>query len=341
MIRTAIFGASGYGGGELLKLIDGHPDLDAVYLGAHTKAGSALVSVHPHLSGGDRVLQRNDPDNLPDVDVAFFALPHGTSAEPAMRMRAAGAKVVDLGSDFRLDTPERYEAAYGSPHPHPDQLGQWVYGLPELFADELVGADRIAVPGCYPTSALLGIAPLHQAGLVSGTVIVDSVSGVSGAGRGSKEHLMFGAVDEGAVAYGVLSHRHRPEIEQVLGVVGAFEPTLIFTPHLVPMQRGILSTCYVPVSNGVDGDTLAGVFAAAYEKTPFVELSAASPNTRWVTNSNRVLIKPHFDSRTKTAVVLVAIDNLTKGTAGAAIQSVNIALGLDEVAGLPMAGWMP
>jgi N-acetyl-gamma-glutamyl-phosphate reductase len=287
------------------------------------------------------MLQSNEPDPLPDVDVAFFALPHGASAEPAMRMRAAGAKVVDLGSDFRLDTAERYRAAYGSDHPHPEQLGQWVYGLPELFAEDLAGADRIAVPGCYPTSALLGIAPLHRSDLVSGPVIVDSVSGVSGAGRGAKEHLMFGAVDEGAAAYGVLTHRHQPEIEQILGQIGSFEPTVIFTPHLIPMQRGILSTCYVPVTEGTDAAAVAEVFSYAYAKTPFVSVTDVSPNTRWVINSNRVLVKPHFDPRTGTAVILVAIDNLTKGTAGAAIQSVNIALGLDETAGLPMAGWMP
>jgi N-acetyl-gamma-glutamyl-phosphate reductase len=258
-----------------------------------------------------------------------------------MRMRETGAKVVDLGSDFRLDTPERYLAAYGVAHPHPEQLGKWIYGLPELFAAQLAGADRIAVPGCYPTSALLGVAPLHRAGLVNGTIIVDSVSGVSGAGRGAKEHLMFGAVDEGAAAYGVLTHRHQPEIEQVLGQVGPSEPTVIFTPHLIPMQRGILSTCYVPLADGVDEQTIEGVFADAYAKQPFVSLSQASPNTRWVTNSNRVLMKPHFDERTNTAVVLVAIDNLTKGTAGAAIQSVNVALGIEETTGLPLAGWMP
>ncbi len=339
MIRTAIFGASGHGGGELIRLIDGHPELEASYLGAHSKAGESLGTVHPHLGGGDRVLQSND--SLPEVDVAFFALPHGASAEPAMKMREAGARVVDLGSDFRLDTPERYEAAYGSPHPHPDQLGRWTYGLPELFAAELAGADRIAVPGCYPTSALLGIAPLHRAGLVAGPIVVDSVSGVSGAGRAAKEHLMFGAIDEGAAAYGVLTHRHRPEIEQVLGQVGASEPTVIFTPHLIPMQRGILTTCYVPLGGGVGGDEVLDLFADEYSKTPFVEISARSPNTRWVTNSNRVLVKPHFDPRTNMAVVLVAIDNLTKGTAGAAVQSINVALGLDETLGLPMAGWMP
>ena len=338
MIRTAIFGASGHGGGELIRLIDAHPEMEATYLGAHSKAGQTVGAVHPHLGGGGRVLDSNDPDELPEVEVAFFALPHGTSAEPAMRMRATGAKVVDLGSDFRLDTPERYEAAYGSPHPHPEQLGEWVYGLPELFSEELKGADRIAVPGCYPTSALLGIVPLHRAGLVSGTVIADSVSGVSGAGRAAKEHLMFGAVDEGAAAYGVLTHRHQPEIEQVLGQVGPFEPTVIFTPHLIPMQRGILTTCYIPVT---DGSSIDEIFADAYSDEPFVEISAVPPNTRWVTNSNRVLVQPHFDPRSGTAVVLVAIDNLTKGTAGAAIQSVNIALGLDETTGLTMAGWMP
>ena len=341
MIRTAVFGASGHGGGELIRLIDMHPEMDAVYLGAHSKAGSTLGEVHPHLAGGQRKLLANDPENLPDVDVAFFALPHGASAEPAMRMRAAGARVVDMGSDFRLDSPERYEAAYGSPHPHPDQLGEWTYGLPELFAEQLRGADRIAVPGCYPTSALLGISPLHRAGLVSGTIIVDSLSGVSGAGRAAREHLMFGAVDEGAVAYGVLTHRHRPEIEQVLGQVGPHEPTVVFTPHLIPMQRGILTTCYVPVAESIDADAVTELFADAYAAAPFVELSAVPPNTRWVANSNRVLVQPHYDPRTKTALVLVAIDNLTKGTAGAAIQSVNLALGLEETMGLPMAGWMP
>ena len=152
---------------------------------------------------------------------------------------------------------------------------------------------------------------------------------------------MFGAVDEGAAAYGVLSHRHQPEIEQVLGEVGSFEPTVIFTPHLIPMQRGILTTCYVPVADGVGADAITDLYAEAYAKAPFVEITSASPNTRWVTNSNRVLIKPHFDPRTRTAVVLVAIDNLTKGTAGAAIQSINVALGLEETTGLPRAGWMP
>jgi len=340
--RVAIFGASGYAGGELIRLVDDHPEMEVGYLGAHTKAGADLSSVHPHLSGGDRVLQSNDPAAVGAVDLAFLALPHGASAEPAMQLLAAGIKVADLGSDFRMDSAARYEAAYGAPHPFPAELGSWPYGLPELFGKEIAGADRVAVPGCYPTSALLAIAPLQKAGLIgTGPVIVDSVSGVSGAGRAAKENLMFGAIDEGVSAYAVLTHRHRPEIEQGLGAAGSPEPTVIFTPHLVPMQRGILSTCYVPVTDSVDAAAIADVYASAYDKTPFVSVVDKSPTTRWVVGTNRVLINPHFDPRTGSAVVLAAIDNLVKGAAGQAVQCANLMLGLDETAGLPMSGWMP
>lgn len=340
--RVAIFGASGYAGGELIRLIDDHPEMEVAYLGAFTKAGAALSSVHPHLSGGERVLQSNDPDTVGAVDLAFLALPHGASADPAMQLLAAGVKVADLGSDFRMDSAARYEAAYGAPHPYPAELGSWPYGLPELFGKEIVGADRVAVPGCYPTSALLAIAPLQKAELVgNGPVIVDSVSGVSGAGRAAKENLMFGAIDEGVSAYGVLTHRHRPEIEQGLGAVGGPEPTVIFTPHLAPMQRGILSTCYIPVTESVDAATIDSVYASAYDNTPFVSVVDRSPTTRWVVGTNRVLINPHFDGRTGSAVVLAAIDNLVKGAAGQAVQCANLMLGLEETAGLPLSGWMP
>ena len=166
--KVAILGSSGYAGGELIRLVDQHPDMQVAYLGAHTKAGSMLESVHPHLPGGDRALGPNDPHAVGDVDLAFLALPHGASAEPAMLLLERGVRVADLGSDFRLDSIDRYAAAYGSPHPFPEELGRWPYGLPELFRDEVVGADRVAVPGCYPTSALLGLAPLHGAGLIEG-----------------------------------------------------------------------------------------------------------------------------------------------------------------------------
>jgi N-acetyl-gamma-glutamyl-phosphate reductase len=340
--RIAILGASGYAGGELIRLVDDHPDLDVAYLGAHSKAGESLGSVHPHLTGGDRELGPIDPNAVGDVDLAFLALPHGASAEPAMALLGNGVMVADLGSDFRLDSSVRYEAAYGSPHPYPQELGRWPYGLPELFAKDLVGTDRVAVPGCYPTSALLALGPLFAAGLIEGDrIIVDSVSGVSGAGRSAKENLLFGAVDEGVAAYGVLTHRHRPEMEQGLAAVGAGEPTIIFTPHLVPMQRGILSTCYAPAAAGVDIQAVRSTLEAGYVDSPFVSVIEGMPNTRWVVGTNRALISPHFDDRTGSVVVVAAIDNLLKGAAGQAIQCANLMLGLEETAGLPMAGWMP
>jgi N-acetyl-gamma-glutamyl-phosphate reductase len=340
--RIAIFGASGYAGGELIRLVDDHPGLEVSYLGAYSKAGATLRSVHPHLTGGSRELGPIDPDVVGDVDLAFLALPHGASAEPAMALLDNGVKVADLGSDFRLDSTSRYEAAYGAPHPHPGELGNWPYGLPELFGKDLVGADRVAVPGCYPTSALLALGPLFAAGLISGEgVIVDSVSGVSGAGRGAKENLTFGAVDEGVAAYGVLTHRHRPEMEQGMAALGSGEPTIIFTPHLVPMQRGILSTCYAPAEVRVDLQAVRQTLDDAYSDAPFVEVMDGLPNTRWVVGTNKALVSPHYDPRTGSVVVVSAIDNLLKGAAGQAIQCANLMLGLEETAGLPMAGWMP
>lgn len=340
--RIAILGASGYAGGELVRLVDDHPEMEVVYLGAHTKAGADLASVHPHLRGGGRKLGPNDPDAVGDADLAFLALPHGASAEPAMALLDKGLMVADLGSDFRLDSSQRYEAAYGAPHPYPEQLGRWPYGLPELFAGDIIGSDRVAVPGCYPTSALLALAPLAAAGLIGpDRIIVDSVSGVSGAGRAAKENLMFGAVDEGVAAYAVLTHRHRPEIEQGLAAVGDTEPTIIFTPHLVPMQRGILSTCYAAAAEGVDLATTRDALLAAYADAPFVSVDDRLPNTRWVVGTNRVLISPHFDERTGSVVVIAAIDNLLKGAAGQAVQCANLMLGIEETVGLNMAGWMP
>jgi N-acetyl-gamma-glutamyl-phosphate reductase len=259
-----------------------------------------------------------------------------------MELLDIGIKVADLGSDFRMDSIARYEAAYGAPHPFPGELGRWPYGLPELFAKDITGSDRVAVPGCYPTSAILGLAPLAASGLLADrTIIVDSASGVSGAGRGAKESLMYGAIDEGVSAYGVLTHRHRPEMEQGLGAVAVSDPEVIFTPHLVPMQRGILSTCYAPISPAADETAVRAAFDMAYAETPFVSMVGQPPNTRWVVGTNRALVNAHFDARTDTVVVVVAIDNLLKGAAGQAVQCANLMLGIDETVGLPTAGWMP
>lgn len=336
--QVAVLGASGYAGGELIRLVDDHPDMEIAYLGAHSRAGSRLGDVHPHLGGGARRLEPIRSD-LPDrVDLAFLALPHGSSWEPARLLAKAGVAVFDLGSDYRMDTPERYEAAYGSPHPLPAELPSWLYGLPELFGDTLPGASRVAVPGCYPTSALLGLAPLLSAGLIKGPIVVDSMSGVTGAGRGLKPGLLYGAVDESVKAYGVTTHRHRPEIEMGLEAVAGIPVSVQFTPHLVPMQRGILSTCSATLTRAGAIDT---VLREAYIGAAFVDVIDVPPQTRWVVGSNRALIHAAEDGPTGRAIITVAIDNLVKGAAGQAVQCANLALGLPEPSGLTAVGWLP
>jgi N-acetyl-gamma-glutamyl-phosphate reductase len=301
-----------------------------------------LGEVHPQLTGGDRVLGTIDPADVPDVDVVFLALPHGASAGPAMALSATGTKVVDLGSDFRLDTPSRYREAYGNDHPYPDQLGAWAYGIPELFGDDIRVADCVAAPGCYPTSAVLGVGPLIADGLLTGVgIIVDSMSGVSGAGRGVSDALRFGAVGESVKAYKVLEHRHRPEMERALDALGPGTHDVTFTPHLVPIQRGILSTIYADTIDGVVLGDLVESIDHRYGGSRFVHLIDTPPETRWVTGSNNALISVHHDGRTGRAILLVAIDNLVKGAAGQAVQCANLLFGIDEDAGLPTTGWMP
>ncbi len=335
---VGILGASGYAGGELVKIIDDHPAFDLAFIGAHSRAGSQLASVHPHLGNGERVL--SDNSDAEGLDLVFLALPHGASAEIGSRLFTAGSRVVDLGSDFRLDTPERYESAYGIAHPLPQELSRWVYGLPELF--DVSGSHRVAVPGCYPTAAQLAITPLIEAGLIGeGVVVVDAMSGVSGAGRSLREDLLFGAVDEGVRAYSVAKHRHRPEIEMGIGAVTGQEKKVVFTPHLVPMQRGLLATVTAPAAAGVEADDLRRALAGRYQGRPFVEVVDSPPQTRWVVGSNRALVSVHLDQSTAMVISLCAIDNLVKGAAGQAVQNANIMFGLAEETGLTLAGWMP
>jgi len=340
--RVGIYGASGYVGGELVRFADGHPDLEVAILAGASSAGSLLGDVHPHLSGSERRLMDLDPNHAHDLDLVFLALPHGASAEIAIKLLDLGVRVVDLGSDFRLDSIDRYQEAYGSDHPDPESLGSWPYGLPELFRDRIVGSDRVAVPGCYPTSAILGLSPLLTAGLIApAPIMVDSMSGISGAGRAVKAHLTYLAIDEGVTAYGLLTHRHRPEIEMGLDHAAGDPTTVLFTPHLVPMQRGILSTCHAPLTDDASGRDLAGVLEDAYADEPFVDVIKSPPQTRWVVGSNRCLISVSVDERSGTALILSAIDNLVKGAAGQAIQCANLMLGLHEAEGLPDSGWMP
>lgn len=284
------------------------------------------------------MLGSNDPGDLTDADVVFLALPHGASAEIGAQLRQADVMVVDLGSDYRLDSGDRYEQAYGSAHPYPDQLEAWTYGLCELF--DVKGARAIASPGCYPTSVLLALSPLLKSGLVEPTgIVADCMSGVSGAGRSAREDLMFGAVDEGVRAYGVTTHRHRPEIEMALDLQVGGEHRVVFTPHLVPMQRGILAT--VTARGDVTTAEARAALHDAYDPVPFVDVVDGPPQTRWVVNSNRAMVTAFSDERTGSVIAQCVIDNLVKGAAGQAVQAANIALGIDEVAGLPLAGWMP
>ena len=342
MYTAAILGASGYAGGELVRFLDNHHGFDVVFLGANTSAGKSLASVHPHLSGGARVLEAFDADRVGSADIVFMALPHGASAVPAMSLSDKGVKIVDLGSDFRLDTPQRYFDAYGVDHPFPDQLGRWAYGIPEIFGEEIVAADRVAAPGCYPTSVVVPLAPLLAAGLIeSGGIVADSMSGVSGAGRSSADALRFGAIDESVAAYKVLTHRHRPEMERVLDTVSPESTSILFTPHLVPMQRGILSTIYATPTPGTTLDDVEAVFDTAYADSMFVRRLTDPPHTRWVVGSNNLFASFHLDTRTNTLVTISAIDNLVKGAAGQAVQCANLMFGFKESTGLPLEGWMP
>lgn len=336
---VAVLGASGYAGGEVVRFVDAHDGLDLVYLGAHSHAGGSLGDVHPQLSNPLRPLGSHNLGDIPETDLVFLALPHGASWELGDQLARRGSKVVDLGSDYRMDTDERYQDAYGAPHPLPGELTEWVYGLPELF--DLAGATKVAVPGCYPTATLLPLVPLIKAGLVApGTVVVNALSGVSGAGRGLKESLMFGAIAEGVQAYNLTVHRHRPEIEMAIELSTGFTYPVVFTPHLIPIQRGELTTITVPGVQGVTQADLREALKAAYKDSVFVEVIDGPPQTRWVVGSNRALVTAFLD-RNGMIIAQGAIDNLVKGAAGQAVQVANIILGLPEDAGLSNSGWMP
>jgi len=342
MYTAAVLGASGYAGGELVRFLDAHHSFSVGLLGANSRAGQRLGAVHPQLGGGGRLLEEYDAAALSEFDVVFMALPHGASAAPAMELLDAGVKIVDLGSDFRLDSNDRYREAYGVVHPFPEQLGAWAYGIPELFSQDIAAADRVAVPGCYPTSVVIPLAPLISQDLISRTgIIVDSMTGASGAGRGANEALSFGAIDESATAYKVLTHRHRPEMEQALETMTDAQVSILFTPHLIPMQRGILSTIYTTPTTGLMLPDVFDAFDAAYAKAPFVRRVDDPPHTRWVVGSNNVIVSYHLDGRTNTLVAVSALDNLVKGAAGQAVQCANLMFGFDTGEGLPTEGWMP
>jgi N-acetyl-gamma-glutamyl-phosphate reductase len=334
-LRVAVFGASGYTGAELLRLLATHPVFDAVAATADTSAGSRIGEVYPSLAAGypDLVLQEADPAVAEGMDAVFLALPHGASQELMPDLRKRAGVVVDLAADFRLKDASLYPQWYGHEHRCPELLAEAVFGIPELFGADLAGASLIAAAGCYVTVAALALAPLVRAGAIATQgVIVDAASGVSGAGRGLKTTTQFGSANEDFTAYGLLDHRHTPEIEQATGA------QVLFTPHLAPMTRGILATCYARPEGRTDPLALLRDF---YRDRPFVLVSDASPSTKATLGSNCAHLTARFDARTGWVVVLCALDNLVKGASGQAIQCANLALGLEETAGLPVVGVYP
>lgn len=338
-LRVAVAGASGYAGGELLRLLLGHPDVSIGALTAGESAGTALSAHQPHLVPlADRVLADTTPETLAGHDVVFLALPHGRSAAIAAAL-PADVLVVDCGADHRLASADDWARWYGGTH-----AGTWPYGLPELPGnrDRLRGARRIAVPGCYPTAVSVALAPALAAGIVEPDVNAVAVSGTSGAGRGLKPHLLASEVLGSASAYGVGGgHRHTPEIAQNLGQVANTPVRVSFTPVLAPMARGILATCSAPTDT--DLDTARKTYLAAYADEPFIHLLAEGtwPTTAATLGGNAVHLQLTVDADAARLVVVTAVDNLTKGTAGAAIQSMNLALGLPETTGLSAVGVAP
>ena len=334
MIRTAILGASGYVGGELLRLIAAHPGLAATKLFGESKAGRPVADTHPHLAAVyEGTFEKFEDGGLDDIDLVFAALPHGHSQRIASAILDRGIPFVDLGADFRLDDGETYERWYGHAHEAPDLLVSFVYGIPELNRAAIRGAKAVAAAGCYATAAILALKPLVDSGLVNpNSIVVDAASGVSGAGREAKEATGFSTVDGSFAAYGLLNHRHTAEMEMALGA------RVLFTPHLVPMTRGILATCYAEAAGA--GDPLTAL-KSAYADEPFVHVTEAAPATKWVAGSNGVQLTARRDERTGRVLALSAIDNLGKGAAGQMIQCANLMLGLDESAGLTPIGVYP
>jgi N-acetyl-gamma-glutamyl-phosphate reductase len=326
-----VFGAAGYAGALSARLLHRHPHFMLTTVTARADAGRRLDHIYPH-HRVPLMLEELDLDRHADVDAAIVAYPHGAAAEVVVQLHRRGVKVVDLSADFRLRDPAVYEEWY-RPHPDPALIAGAVYGLPEHYRDQIADATIVANPGCYPTAAILGLAPLARAGLIA-DVVIDAKSGVSGAGRGASDKTHFVTVDENLNPYGVPRHRHTPEIEQELAALGA-AVTITFTPHLIPLDQGELVSCYVTVpGDGAAAEDVAMTYREAYADEPFVEVVTAPPGVRDVRETNICRISVHRDERTGRIIVFSAIDNLWKGAASQAVQNLNLMFGRPEGEGI-------
>lgn len=344
-MKVSIIGASGYAGEELIRLLHGHPHAEIVHLTSERHTGEKISKLYPHLTH----IYDNILDSMEDVrriaedsDVLFIALPHGHAMKLVKAIAGLPVHIIDLGADYRFADTSVYESWYHVPHTDPE--AERVYGLAELYRDAIRGAHLIGNAGCYTTASILALTPLVQEHLVQmDSILVDAVSGVSGAGRTPKESTHFPEFYDNFTAYGAVSHRHTPEIEQALSEQAGAPVTINFTPHLAPIARGILATCYGRLADGVTEEDVDAAFAAQYADEFFIRLlgRGAYPSTKYVRGTNYCDIAWHIDPRTHRVIVFSAIDNLVKGAAGQAIQNMNIALGLDERTGLDLVPMYP
>jgi N-acetyl-gamma-glutamyl-phosphate reductase len=346
-VRAAVLGASGYTGGELVRLLASHPSIDVTFLGAKDSAGTPFAEAHPHLVGlslAPRQLEPIDAAAVADAaDLVFSALPHGASAEIVPSLLDAGVRVVDLAGDFRLGA-DAYPEWYGWEHPAPERLDKAVYGLPELFGDRIAGAELVANPGCYPTPVILGLVPLLRAGLVEpGPVRVDGKTGLSGAGKAANASTIFTATEDSVRPYRAPRHQHTPEMERGIELGSGHAVPVLFVPHLVPTVRGVVTTAYVTLADGATTEALTACLTETYAGRAFVRVLAAGAmvDSKRTRGTNVVELQAIADARSGTAVVVGAVDNLVEGAAGQAIQNANLALGLPEETGLPTLAVYP
>lgn len=348
VIKAGLVGVTGYTGMELARLMTHHSSMELVRATSRSEAGKTLADIYPFLNRlplGELVITQPDPADLAaECDVVFLAVPHKTAMEIAAALLDEGVKVVDLSADFRINDKEKYEAWYATEHTKPEYLAEAVYGLPELYLEEIMGARLIANPGCYPTSAILGLAPALSEGLIeTGNIVIDSKSGTSGAGRGAKVGTLFCEVHDSFKAYGLASHRHTPEIEQEISKVADTDITVSFNTHLLPIDRGILSTIYTTLSGEHTVDDVLDAYTEYYSDKPMVRVlpKGQLPETRYVRGTVFCDIGVVVDPRTNRLIIVSAIDNLCRGASGQALMNANLICGLDIDEGLPMAPMMP
>ncbi|MFC1955585.1 N-acetyl-gamma-glutamyl-phosphate reductase [Chloroflexota bacterium] len=335
--RVGIINVSGYAGAELARLLYQHPEVELVSVTGRSAAGQKLSDIFPHLAGSELTIA----DKLGEVDFAFSAMPHKESAKEIIPLFNSGIKVVDISADFRLEDAAEYPCLYDFDHPAPQLLKKAVYGLTELYRDHIATAQLVANPGCYPTGAILALAPVVKAGIIEPDIIIDSKSGVSGAGRSLNITTHFCEANEDVTAYALGGHRHLPEIIQEVKLLNPKQsPAITFVPHLIPMTRGILTTCYASpaqgkIAVGKEGKKeLIDLYLEFYKDEPFVRVVTSPPHTKHTWGNNRCLIYPTIDPGTGRFIVISCIDNLVKGAAGQAIQNMNLMLGLPETTGL-------